>query len=100
MDQNLRNPSCLILSRTPLILGADFEVDIRTYGDALFVLKDLGLGAQLVPSFFFEPGTCPPGRVRNIHLYTNNPDKMTALHSMTKEAQASSSAYAGLIPKT
>ncbi|CAJ1380410.1 unnamed protein product, partial [Effrenium voratum] len=49
-------------------LKLGLPVDIRTYGDALFVLKDLG--------------------VRNIHLYTNNPDKMTALHSMTKEVVA------------
>jgi len=49
-------------------LKLGLPVDIRTYGDALFVLRDLG--------------------VKSVSLYTNNPDKMSALQSITKEVVA------------
>ncbi|CAL1174057.1 unnamed protein product [Cladocopium goreaui] len=49
-------------------LKLGLPVDIRSYGDALFVLRDLG--------------------VKSVSLYTNNPDKMSALQSITKEVVA------------
>jgi len=49
-------------------LKLGLPVDIRTYGDALFVFRDLG--------------------VKSVSLYTNNPDKMSALQSITKEVVA------------
>eukprot|EP00439_Symbiodinium_sp_Y106_P064625 s3548_g10.t1 len=49
-------------------LKLGLPVDIRSYEDALRVLQDLGL--------------------KSVRLYTNNPDKMTALKSITQEVAA------------
>ncbi|CAK9036087.1 4-dihydroxy-2-butanone 4-phosphate synthase (DHBP synthase) [Durusdinium trenchii] len=49
-------------------LKLGLPVDIRTYGDTLFVLRDLG--------------------IKSVRLYTNNPDKMSALQSITQEVVA------------
>ena len=65
-------------------------MDIRSYEDALRVLQDLGPATQRRcmqggECTMFNAKSCRC-RLKSVRLYTNNPDKMTALKSITQEA--------------